>query len=202
MAGDKYPGWPKLPALEAMATELMEARETIAQLEAGRDALAKDVEFYEETNNLLGRERDRLGADAARMRLALEGVLSRGYNDDCLFCGFKDKHVMESLAPDDGWLARRIEEAVEPYRAALEEVTEEHRKAFEKPWCGDCHEDWPCATARARALLDAVRLMRANEYGAKDGFDQPICTVCGTDGLDEPHDPSSAPGSGQQRGPG
>jgi len=50
------------------------------------------------------RENTRLERENKRLREALNKVQKLGYNEDCLFCGFKDRAVKEALegGEDDG----------------------------------------------------------------------------------------------------
>ena len=136
---------------------------TIAQLERERDEWQTDSLMWRDETRLALAQLDRVRADAARMRLALEmygrhsGVCSsvapRG--DGGCDCGY-----LSALTPDDGWLARhdaelarkfmlyhnegecarRIEEAVEPYRALIERVATMQKN------------DWIALSLEARAL--------------------------------------------------
>ena len=97
-------------------------RETIARLERERDEArgVRDhyIQQYARAIDLL-KEADAARADAARMRLALEDV------GEWMEVGsMADDIISAALTPDDGWLARKLAEAVEPYREALRmEVT-------------------------------------------------------------------------------
>ena len=98
---------------------------TIARLEAERarekTARTVAVKFAEEMRE----QADAARADAARMRLALEFYADPGLHADedgmvPDFYGEMDfgEAARDALTPDDGWLARRIEEAIT--REALE----------------------------------------------------------------------------------
>lgn len=90
-------------------------------LESERDELLAEVERLRKQNDELAQmvrdyrsgdhekqRREALGASrrqtsraeqvAEDFRLALEQVKNYGYNDNCLFCGFKDRVVMDALA--------------------------------------------------------------------------------------------------------
>ena len=101
---------------------------TIAQLERERDEArwVRDhyIQQYARAIDLL-KEADAARADAARMRLALSRL------NECV-CGlgeasYGQQHyaycpypvTSAALTPDDGWLASKLAEAVEPYREAL-----------------------------------------------------------------------------------
>lgn len=54
----------------------------------------KELELLlEEENNIAIRH----GDEAERLRSALHGIINVGHNDDCIFCGFKDRCVYEEL---------------------------------------------------------------------------------------------------------
>lgn len=103
-----------------------DARETIARLERERDAARQDAQEFDKARRFWQAEASRTGADAARMRLFLSDHKLL-FQDALEIAGRPDEveRLRAALAPDDGWLARKIEEAVEPYREALQEVNDQ-----------------------------------------------------------------------------
>ena len=105
----------------ATLNEAETLRATNARLERERDEarreLAEEVDNGRKLGDVIGEltlDLDAARADAARMRLVLEEIADSAIND----CWHVDE-ARAALTPDDGWLARKLAEAVEPYREAL-----------------------------------------------------------------------------------
>jgi hypothetical protein len=154
--------------------------QTIARLERERDEARRELEFYRTTEKgQVKAEADAARADAARMRLAATEARTvlRADTDDngvplthrwrCL----AGANLLEAaLAPDDGWLSRKLAEAVEPYRVALRPYVVEWAIEYRSNGYGNCsgcgigvddvrlvpwayQHDEPCALMRAVDVL-------------------------------------------------
>lgn len=64
------------------------------------DLLPKETAIDLKSVRGLVRERNQLAAEVERLRGELRRVQLIGHNDDCLFCGFKDRAVYEALNRD------------------------------------------------------------------------------------------------------
>ena len=120
-------------ALNSMYQEIVAerdaARDDAARMRLALEAAMKELTFYKTT------EKGKLHATIAQLREALEAARdwwNLGHRS-CEWCmGRRGEHlpncpgpqVDAALALDDGWLARRIEEAVEPYRAFVRDWLE------------------------------------------------------------------------------
>jgi len=102
-------------AWQASATkEVTRDQASLEIVRSQRDAARQDAQEFDKARRFWQAEASRKGANAARMRLALSEIADSAIND----CWHVDE-ARAALTPDDGWLARRIEKAVEPYREAL-----------------------------------------------------------------------------------
>ena len=70
---------------------------------------------------------------------------------------------LSALTPDDGWLARKLEEAVAPYAGVMRRMftfspalDARHRARDITGQCGSCGFPWPCPHEAARALLSGT----------------------------------------------
>lgn len=129
--------------LEAERDEALRDRETYRveadrlagdyeRLEAERDEAGREVANLAQMLGRIQRERDLAGASASRMRELVDKRWKEP-NGHCGHCGYRwDDHayfcIVGKLTADPAptaWLAARIEEAVEPYRAMLGKVLSE-----------------------------------------------------------------------------
>lgn len=69
------------------------------------DANGKQIAFavFDEMPTLVNavNEHESLIAEVERLMHALRLVYSAGHNLDCIFCGLKDKHVLDTLRPKE-----------------------------------------------------------------------------------------------------
>ena len=67
--------------------------------------VAKDVteEFHRNRLQMQNqrKENEALRAENARLREALEKIFALGHNDDCIFCGLKDRTAQEALGREE-----------------------------------------------------------------------------------------------------
>ena len=159
-----------------------DARETIARLERELDEARRERDKYRDLQrpSSIAKERDEARADAARMRDLVESAQWR-WDDEfsywfCADCGADSNTPAEdepafdlhkdhcryraALTPDDGWLARKIEEAVEPYRTAERELSAAYVRlrmmipgALDTPHGPTGEQVWETTESALRALL-------------------------------------------------
>ena len=59
--------------------------------------LTAEIEHLRGANRSILKNRDELFTENAKLREALDRIFQRGHNEDCIFCGLKDKIAAEAL---------------------------------------------------------------------------------------------------------